>query len=191
MAKILSSQLRAANADVLALSAVDLHAIGLATTETEELNLFYPLVVSALRHPDAKPNNWLRAVRNICRFCNHALHPDAISNVVLMQLVEELFKTMRTQLSGRTFAPRIFGNCLEAIPFLLKRRRYEADFLAPDSTEARRIIRFLEEVDREQRWRLPIRLQQFPKATLNFLSMNATLTDLEQLLGVEDEDDDD
>ena len=100
-------------------------------------------------------------------------------------------ETMRTQLSGKTFAPRIFGNCLEAIPFLLKRRRYDADFLKPDSAVARRLIRFLEEVDREYRWRLPTRLQQFPKATLNFLRMNATLTDLEQLLGVDDEDDDD
>ena len=26
------------------------------------------------------PNNWLRAVRNICRFRNFALHPDAISD---------------------------------------------------------------------------------------------------------------
>jgi len=110
---------------------------------------------------------------------------------VLKQLVEELFETMRTQLSGGSFAPRIFGNCLEAIPFLLKRRRYDADFLAPDSAVARRLIRFLEEVDLEYRWRLPTRLQQFPKATLNFLRMKATITDLEQLLGVEDEDDDD
>jgi hypothetical protein len=187
----LASQIKAATSDVLALSAVDLHAIGLGITATDELRRFYPLVVEALRHSDAKPNNWLRAVRNICRFCNHALRPDAISDIMLMQLVEELFETMRTQLTGRAFAPRIFGNCLEAIPFLLKRRRYDADFLAPDSAAAGRLIRFLEEVDREYRCRLPTRLQQFPKATLNFLRMQATLTDLEQLLGVEDEDDDD
>ncbi len=186
----LCSQIGAAAANVLALSAVDLHAIGLGITAKEEFLRFYPLVVKALRHPEARPNNWLRAVRNICRFRNNALHPEAISDVVLMQLVEELFETMRTQLSGGNFAPRIFGNCLEAIPFLLKRRRYNADFLAPDSPVAKRLIRFLEEVDREYRWRLPTRLQQFPKATLNFLHMKATLTDLEQLLGVEDEDDD-
>jgi hypothetical protein len=187
----LRTQLEKATSDVLALSAVDLHAIGLGIAESEDLRCFYPLVVKALRHSDAKPNNWLRAVRNICRFRNHALSPDTISDVLLMQLVEELFETMRTQLSDRAFAPRIFGNCLEAIPFLLKRRRYDAGFLAPDSAVAKRFIRFLETVDREYRWRLPTRLQQFPKATLNFFRMKATLTDLEQLLGVEDEDDDD
>jgi len=182
----LSSQLKAAASDVWALSAVDLDAIGLGIAASEELRRFYPLVIEALRH-STRRNNWLRAVRNICRFRNHALSPDAISNVLLMQLVEELFETMRTQLS----TPRIFGNCLEAIPFLLKRRRYDPDFLAPDSAVANRLIRFLEDVDLKHRQRLPTRLRQFPKATLNFLRMQATLTDLEQLLGVEDEDDDD
>lgn len=170
---------------------MDLHAIGLGFATTEELRAFYPLVVKVLRHPDAKPNNWLRALRNICRFRNHALHPDSISNVVLMQLVRELLKTMDVQLSGRTFAPRIFWNCLETIPFLLKRRRYDPDFLAPDSETARSMISLLEDVDRGHRSRLPSRLQEFPTSTLNFLFRKATVTDLERLLGVEDEDDND
>lgn len=176
---------------MLALSAVDLHAIGLGIAAPDDFRRFFPLVVEALCHPDAKPNNWLRAVRNICRFRNHALHTNAISDTVLTHLVDALFDNMRTQISSGNFAPRIFGNCLESIPFLLKRRRYDPDFLAPDSRVARQLIRFLEEVDEEHRHRLPTRLQGVPKATLNFLSKKATSTDLEQLLGVEAEDDDD
>jgi hypothetical protein len=188
----LRSQLRAATrADAATLSSVDLHAIGLAFAATEDLRVFYPLVVEALRHPEAKKHEWLRAVRNICRFRNHALHPDATGTPLLMQLFEELFETMRAQLSGRSFAPRIFSNCLESIPFLLKRRRYEADFLAPDSPVGRRLIRLLEDVERNHCFRLPNRLQQIPKVTLNFLRLQATATDLEQLLGIDDEEDDD
>jgi hypothetical protein len=144
-----------------------------------------------LGHPEAKPNNWLRAVRNICRFRNHALHTNAISDTVLTQLFDALFDNMRTQISSGPFAPRIFGNCLESIPFLLKRRRYDPDFLAPDSRLARRLIGLLEQVDEEHRHRLPTRLQGVPKVALNFISKKATSTDLEQLLGIETEDDDD
>jgi len=187
----LRSQLEEAASDVLALSAVDLHAIGLGISAPDDFRRFFPLVVEALCHPEAKPNNWLRAVRNICRFRNHALHTNAISDTVLTHLVDALFDNMQTQISGGTFAPRIFGNCLESIPFLLKRRRYDPDFLAPDSRVARQLIRFLEQVDKEHRHRLPTRLQGVPKATLNFVSKQATSTDLEQLLGIETEDDDD
>jgi len=180
----LRSQLKTAKSDVLALSVVDLHAIGLGIAAPEDLGQFFPLVVEALRHPEAKPNNWLRAVRNICRFRNHALHTNTISDTVLTQLVEVLFDTMRTQISGATFAPRIFGNCLESIPFLLKRRRYDPDFLAPDDHLAGQLIRFLEQVDQEHCHQLPTRLQGVPKPTLNFLRKRAMPSDLEEILGV-------
>jgi hypothetical protein len=187
----LRSQFEEAESDVLALSAVDLHAIGLGIAAPDDIRRFFPLVVEALGHPEAKPNNWLRAVRNICRFRNHALHTNAISDTVLTQLFDALFDNMRTQISSGPFAPRIFGNCLESIPFLLKRRRYDPDFLAPDSRLARRLIGLLEQVDEEHRHRLPTRLQGVPKVALNFISKKATSTDLEQLLGIETEDDDD
>ena len=99
----LRSQLRSATADVLLLSAVDLHAIGLGFTSPDDLRQFYPLVLEAL-HRQARPNNWLRAVRNICRFRNCALHTSAISDAMLTRLFEALFDTMRTQLSAHAFA---------------------------------------------------------------------------------------
>ena len=183
----LRSQLRAATkSNVLILSLVDLHAIGLGFSAPEDLRAFYPLVVDALRHQNARPNNWLRSVRNICRFRNHALHPDIISNQVLTQLIEQLFAVMRHQADTGNFA-RIFSNCVESIPFLLKRRRYDPDFLAPDSMVARRLIRFLEDIERDHRHSLPNRLQQIPIVTLKFLKQQATATDLEQLLGIDDE----
>jgi hypothetical protein len=187
----LRSRLAEASEDHVLLSAVELHAIGLSFSERDDIRRFFPLCTQALRSPEAKPNNWLRAVRNICRFRNHALSPDTISDTILSQLVAELFETMRQQFVGGRFGPRIFANCLEALPFLLKRRRYDPDFLAPSSRLSAELIRFLEGVTEEHDWRLPSRLRQVPHATVRLLKMEATVTDLEDLLGIDEEAEDD
>jgi hypothetical protein len=181
-------RLAAAHRAYLPLSAEELHAIGLAFEAPEDLRRFYPLVVQALRDPSIGPNNWLRAVRNICRFRNHALHPDAISDTDLYQLTKLLFERLQEQAAQRRFA-LIFRNCLEAIPFLLKRRRYNPEFLEPTSQLAQELIRFLEEVDRNKS-RLSARLQPVPRSTIKFLRMEATESDIEALLSVEDAGDD-
>ena len=170
------------------LSAVELHAMGLAFEAPEDLRLFYPLLVQALS-TGQRPNNWLRALRNICRFRNHALHPDVITNALLFRLVQTLLETMQEQANKANFQ-KIFSNCLETLPFLLKRRRYERDFLAPVSVQASALLEFLETVDRNWRNRLPNRLQLVPRATLNFLRMEATVADIERLLEVAEEGED-
>jgi hypothetical protein len=186
----LRRRLAAANRTFRPLSAVELHAIGLAFETPDDLRQFYPLVVWALRNSSIGPNEWLRAVRNICRFRNHALHPDAISDDYLYQLIEQLLKKLQEQAAQKKFA-QIFRNCLEALPFLLKRRRYDPEFLAPASPLAQELIHFLEKVDHESRWRLSRRLHLVPRATINFLQREATESDVEALLGVEDEGDSD
>ena len=172
------------------LSAVELNGIGLAFAEDDPLDQFFLLVVATLRNPLARPNNWLRAVRNICRFRNHALKPDIISERHLLQLVELLYFKMREQAQQNNFK-RIFGNCLETVPFLLKRRRYQPDFLAPNSPLATDLIHFLQLVNEEHHRQLPSRLRQVPEATVNFLKKEATESDIERLLGVEDTEEDD
>jgi len=175
----------------LALLAVELHAIGLAFETPDDLRRFYPLVVRALYDSSIRPNEWLRAVRNICRFRNHALHPDAISESNLYQLTERIFEILQGRVTQRNFARgRIFLNCLETIPFLLKRRRYDPEFLAPTSQLAQNLIYFLEKLDRGSR-QLPRHLQPVPRAAINFLRMEATESDIEALLSVEDEGGDD
>jgi hypothetical protein len=171
------------------LSVVELHAIGLAFETTEDLHQFYLLVVQALCDSAVRPNNWLRAVRNICRFRNHALYPSAVSDSALDRLIQRIFETLKEQAEQRNFG-QIFRNCLETIPFLLKRRRYDREFLAPTSPLTQELISFLERINRNRR-QLPSRLQSIPRATVNFLRMEATASDIEALLGVEEEDDSD
>lgn len=188
----LRSRLGAANRHFQHLSPEDLHAIGLAFETPDDLRLFYPLVVRALHDASIRPNNWLRAVRNICRFRNHALRPDVISDANLYQLTELIFETLQRQTTQRNFArSQIFRNCLETIPFLLKRRRYDPKFLAPTEPLVQKLIQFLEKVDHESRRRLPFKLQLVPHATINFLQSKATVSDVEALLSMEEEADDD
>jgi hypothetical protein len=172
------------------LSAVELHAIGLAFNDEHDLAKFYPLVLRALSNPLAPPNNWLRSIRNICRFRNHALKPDVIGDQLLVELVERLFETMAEQQANNNYA-RIFCNCLETVPFLLKRRRYDPDFLTPQSVLASRLLQFLERVDGKNLWRLPRKFERVPRATIKFLRMEASGTDIEDLLGVGEEGEDD
>lgn len=186
----LRSRLAAESRNFRRLSVAELHAIGLAFETTEDLRRFYPLVVQALCDPAVRPNNWLRAVRNICRFRNHALHLNAISDAALDRLIEQLFETLGEQAEHRNFG-QIFRNCLETIPFLLKRRRYNPEFLMLTSQLAQALIHFLEKVDHKNRRQLPPRLQLVPRATVNFLRMEATASDIEALLGIEEEGDDD
>jgi hypothetical protein len=182
----LRQRLREADEDTSSLTAVELHAIGLGFDEAEDLHVFYPLLADALRSGQ-RPNNWLRALRNICRFRNHALRPDTMSEALLQRLVQTVLNIMQQQADKGNFR-RIFSNCLETLPFLLKRRRYDPEFLAPNSRLAVALLQFLSRVDADNLTRLPTRLQAVPKATVNFLRMEATATDLEQLLGVEDDE---
>lgn len=185
----LRARLAAESRNFRRLSVVELHAIGLAFETTEDLHQFYLLVVRALYDSTVRPNNWLRAVRNICRFRNQALHLSAISDSALDRLIQRIFETLKEQTEQRNFG-HIFRNCLETIPFLLKRRRYDREFLAPTSRLAQELISFLERIDKNRQL-LPSRLQLIPRATANLLRREATESDIEALLGVEEEDDSD
>ncbi|HXI72535.1 MAG TPA: hypothetical protein VNN22_19505 [Verrucomicrobiae bacterium] len=172
------------------LTAVELHAIGLSFESPDDLREFYPLAVNALGR-QWPPNNWLRAIRNICRFRNHALHPDIISDGTLSAIVEHLYEMMLAETQDHNFAKK-FNNCLESFPFLLKRRRYAPGFMPPESKIARKLISLLEQLD-ENSHRLANRMQKVPKSTLNFLCEKATASDIGNLLGMDsgDEGDDD
>ena len=184
----LRRRIREVKASGASLSDVELHAIGLAFENVEDLRQFYPLLVQALRNA-LPPNHWLRAARNICRFRNHALSPDAIEDATVANLVARVYSHMQRQMQNQNFG-RILANCLETLPFLLKRRRYDPWFLSPEKEQAAETIRLLQYLQTNHCRRLPQRLQEVPKATINFMRRQATDRDLEALLGLEEEEND-
>lgn len=168
------------------LSPVELHAIGLSFQAAEDLRRFYPLFAWVLGHRENRPNNWLRALRNICRFRNHALSHESVSDAVISDLATLAYELLAEQVAAGRFR-KIFANCLEPMLFLLKRRRYDPCFLAPDTPLAGKLIRLLREIDKYHRYRLARRLQEVPRAAVNLLCRQATSSDVEALLSVEDE----
>ena len=166
-----------------------LDCAGLAFERPDDLKIFYLAVAKALAAGKRLNNNWLRALRNICKLRNHALHPDVLPLKILDAIVEHLLTTMKSELRTRKFG-QIFTNCLQMLPFLLKRRRYEP-FLTANSALGSRIINFLSDLSIKQKDFLPIKYQGIPASTLNFIQMSATSSDLEQLLGVEDNEESD
>jgi hypothetical protein len=71
---------------------------------------------------------------------------------------------------------------LETIPFLLKRRRYEPEFLEPTSALAFELRRFLQQLDEDYTRQLPFRLREVPAIAVKFIERKATEAHLEKLL---------
>jgi hypothetical protein len=87
----------------------------------------------------------------------------------------------RRQVAAGKFG-KIFANCLETLPFLLKRRRYEAEFVDPTSALALEVKRFLQRLEEDCWHHLPVRLREMPAITVKFIERKATDAHLEKLL---------
>jgi len=144
-------------------------------------------------------NNWLRALRNIIQYRETALHPQAADRKTIARIAAVVTETIRSQVSQRNFEI-LFGNSLRITIFLLKRRRYDPDFLTPDanSQESRTYEELLEALEciAEDR---PLQLQddffappqygkpkkadqQWAKVILPFLERRATSQDAKKFL---------
>ena len=133
----LRSRLAAANRRFPRLSPEDLQAIGLAFETLMILRQFYPLVVRGTPRPPLVPTTGfvpfaisagsatMRSIQTL------SLIPISTSSPISFS------ERCREQAAQENFG-QIFRNCLESIPFLLKRRRYDPEFLAPTSQSGAR-----------------------------------------------------
>jgi hypothetical protein len=163
------------------LKAVELVAIGLSFESPDDIGLFFKAFLEFAGDERVRPNPWLQALRNIVRFRNHALTQEVIDAGALTSIVEQVLTIGRREVSRGNFA-KIFANCLETIPFLLKRRRYEPEFLEPTSALALELRRFLQQLDEDYTHQLPVRLREVPAIAVKFIERKATEAHLEKLL---------
>src|SRR5271165_424444 len=163
------------------LKAVELVAIGLSFESPDDIGLFFKAFLEFAGDQRVRPNPWLQALRNIVRFRNHALTPEVIDAGALTSIVKQVLTIGRREVSRGNFA-KIFANCLETIPFLLKRRRYEQEFLEPTSALALELRRVLQKLDEDYAHQLPVRLREVPAIAVKFIERKATEAHLEKLL---------
>lgn len=157
---------------------VDLHHIGLCWCDPQDLELFYFAFEQRLLQGSTGVNEWLRACRNIVRFRDAALHPDIIPERRLNIIVTRIIRILERQEQERNFST-IFNNCILTSLYLLKRRRYNKEFLNSENHEASTLDSVLDRLLKEKSNDLKDRQRTIIKVTLKFLRKEASLKDLD------------
>jgi hypothetical protein len=180
------------------LSVLDLHVLGLTTSGREAILAFMERLARDLPKID-KANNWLRAFRNIVRLNEHALRD--VDDDTVYAIINDVLRRLEMAIEKKSSS--IAANCLEALLFVLKRRRYSGGFMAKDSYEALELLRVVngdDEVDlsnpdysEKTLSFLSVNNQNFVGILIKFLYEDATDTDIEKSANLSDagEDDDD
>jgi hypothetical protein len=164
----------------------DLHLAGLTLSESEDIEKFFAAYLAAL--PGSKtPNAWLKAFRNIIKFNEHALAET--EPIVIQCLYEATLERLEWAVDQER--PLIAQNCLEALLFSLKRRRYDDSFALSGSKLYVQTTRFIAAWDTSGRMRYRTKLIEVRNTFARFLRTEGDLQDLATLLEDEDESADD
>lgn len=159
--------------------AEDLHTIGLCWCESQDIELFFKALEQRLSQSTTGVNNWLRACRNVVRFRNSALHPDVIQDQRLKRIITSLLRIFDRQIQEENFS-RIFDNCILTVLYLLKRRRYQKEFLNQEENETFLLKDKLEGLLNRYSNSLSARQCTIIRVTLKFLKKEANINDLDE-----------
>jgi hypothetical protein len=161
-------------------SQTELHAIGLCFSSPPDIRDFHRAFLKRFSITMATPNEWLRAIRNIVQFREMALSDDCISSESAKRIVVTISTLLREETNHENVGQK-FINCIRALPFILKRRRYDQQFLKVSKDNvARSLDSLLEEITEPRSGlarRLPSIHRQKPSSTLRFLREEATMAD--------------
>jgi len=163
---------------------VDLHTIGLCWYKKSDLTAFFAALEQVFLLKKDHINNWLRATRNIVRFRDHALKPEIVPKDGLDNIIRGLYESLVNEIEKSNFQ-RKFDNCILSLLYLLKRRRYDPNFLASESELAMEIDTTLNNLITSRRRRLSDRQFTITSITLKFFRKEAKYEDLPHIL-VED-----
>jgi len=156
----------------------DLHTIGLCWCKPKDIELFFIALEQRLLQDIISVNEWLRACRNIVRFRDAALHPDIIPDKRLETIVNKIIAVLKKQVRDNNFST-IFNNCILTCLYLLKRRRYNNEFLNSKSHGAIIIEMIFKELLEKQGNNLNKKQHTIISVTLKFLRKEATRKDID------------
>jgi hypothetical protein len=120
------------------LEVLDLHVLGLALSERNHLLYFMDRLRREL--PEIRSaNNWLRAFRNLVRLNENALRD--VDDEAVYDIVKDILRRLEDSIDQKRKG--IAANCLEALLYVLTRRRYSNVFMAKDGFYASELIRLV------------------------------------------------
>lgn len=157
---------------------VDLHTIGLCWSEAKDIEMFFKALEQRLLQGTQGVNEWLRACRNIVRFRDSALQHNNIPKRRLELIVSRILRILEGEARRKNYE-RIFDNCILTCLYLLKRRRYDKEFLNNQSDAYDDIVYILNGLLKKQARDLSDRQYSIIKATLKFLRKEASLKDID------------
>ncbi len=157
---------------------VDLDTIGLCWNESDDIKLFFKAFEERLLQGIQGVNNWLRACRNIVRFRDAALQLENIPEKNLENIISRILRILRGQIEERNFQ-RIFDNCILTCLYLLKRRRYDNEFLSVDSYNYDELDFILTMLQKDYSRSLSDRRSSIVQVTQKFLRKQANIKDLD------------
>lgn len=160
--------------------AVHLHVAGLTFHSTKQLAAFY----NAFCLQDAPIGEWFRSLRNLVRFRDNALSDDVLSQEQTDRILSFVINNLRY--CSPTIKRTNYNNTIEALGYLLKRRRYDENFLiAGDETtiELREQLKAIIETHPTEKYK------KIARATLAFLNKEATMANMTAILEATGDDD--
>jgi hypothetical protein len=160
-----------------------LTAAGHAFVTSSQMGIVFTAAATALK-AHASPNNWLRAIRNLVKFRQHALNKDAVDESTMNALTGHIVRALAAEIENFNFE-RKFDNCLQIFMFLLKRRRYDSSYPNSDLTE--KLGDCLTKVIRQRKGNNRPKPHQieWAEVTLHFLERKATDADRAKFIQLE------
>jgi len=167
---------------IASISKVDLHTMGLCFEDPSDIKSFFAALEQLFQLRCSGINEWLRTIRNIVRFRDHALQPEIVSKGRLENIISGLLRSLEGEVRVSNFA-QIYNNCILAILYLLKRRRYEPDFMTSgDDHYNQRLDNILSALINKRRNELSNRQSEIVSITLRFLRQEASYADLQGIM---------
>jgi len=154
----------------------DLEVAGKAFVEKEHVQIFVKMFIKkievALKDYDQDSNNnWVRAFRDMIRFRVNTLHPDFIMKDQIDVIEKYIIRLMYYESDVK--GPK-YNNCLYIAPHLLKRRRFDDNFLALNNVRCEEWVERFNDASKFGK----NRQKAMAKAMLKVLKKEATLGDI-------------
>lgn len=159
--------------------AVHLHIAGLTFHTDSQFELFFKAFCRQ-KDPSAE---WFRALKNMVRFRDNALSDEIITDEQIQTILNLIVTNLTTNLR-----PRKYNSCIETLPYLLKRRRYDEHFLDPEDPITQQLRLLLYEIMQHHRTE---KYRNIAQAALAFLDRRATSANLTAILEADNKDNDD
>lgn len=158
----------------------DLEVAGKAFVKKEHIQVFVEMFVERIRELSGNysadsNNNWIRAFRDMIRFRVNTLKKDHILDTQINTIEKYVIGLMYYE-SGVMGTK--YDNCLYIAPHILKRRRFDDDFLAVNSSEWEKwmdMFAYAMENGKD-------RQKDMAAAMINFLNKQGTLKDVTGLV---------